>query len=187
MKEFIQSLYPLSTTSLLEIEKILEERIIPKGEVFIKKDKPNRFEYFLCDGICKSYLVNPKGDEITLSFFESVSVLSPHTIRTSNNISLLNFKALTPLKVAVMDSEAFLELMVQNLEIRSFGNEVLRRELALKVEKEIGLVSLTARERLIAFRKKHALLENLVPHTDIATYLGITNISLSRLRRELLK
>jgi CRP-like cAMP-binding protein len=55
-----------------------------------------------------------------------------------------------------------------------------------KVEKEIGLASFTAKKRLIRFREQYALLENLIPHTDIATYLGITNISLSRLRKELL-
>ena len=58
-------------------------------------------------------------------------------------------------------------------------------ELQNKVEKEIEMASLTAKERLINFRNKFQSLENIVPHTTIATYLGITNISLSRLRKEL--
>ncbi len=75
--------------------------------------------------------------------------------------------------------------MIENIEIRTFGNLVLQNELKSKVEKEIGLASLSAKERLIEFRKKYKILENFVPHTDIASYLGITNISLSRLRKEL--
>ena len=43
-----------------------------------------------------------------------------------------------------------------------------------------------AKERLIEFRNKYKILENLIPHTDIASYLGITNISLSRLRKDLM-
>jgi len=86
-----------------------------------------------------------------------------------------------------MDASRFEEFMVENLEIREFGNSVLRNELNQKVEKEIGMASMTAKERLLKFREHFPLLENLVPHTTISTYLGITNISLSRLRNELVK
>jgi CRP-like cAMP-binding protein len=86
-----------------------------------------------------------------------------------------------------MDAKSFEKLMVDNLEIREFGNVVLRNELKQKVEKEIGMASLTAKERLVKFREQYPLLENIIPHTTISTYLGITNISLSRLRNELLK
>jgi len=49
------------------------------------------------------------------------------------------------------------------------GIRFFNMNLNQKVEKEIGLASLTAKERLIAFRKKNQLLENLIPHTDIAS------------------
>jgi CRP-like cAMP-binding protein len=75
--------------------------------------------------------------------------------------------------------------MINHMDIREFGNMVLQNELLAKVEKEIGLASLNARERLILFREKYHFLENLISHVDIASYLGITNISLSRLRKEL--
>ena len=106
--------------------------------------------------------------------------------RTTNGKSILNFQALTDLKLGAMDASKFENLMVENLEIREFGNTVLRNELTEKIDKEISLASTTAAERLIKFRKKHPMLENLVPHPTIASYLGITNISLSRLRRDLL-
>ena len=61
----------------------------------------------------------------------------------------------------------------------------MQNELARKVDKEIGLVSLTAKERLLKFRAQYPLLENLIPHPIIASYLGITNISLSRIRGDL--
>jgi len=84
-----------------------------------------------------------------------------------------------------MNAFNFEELMINNLEIRRFGNTVLRNELTRKVDREIGLASLSAKERLLKFREEYPLLENLIPHTHIASYLGITNISLSRLRSNL--
>jgi hypothetical protein len=51
-----------------------------------------------------------------------------------------------------------------------------------KVEKEIALASLKGKDRLLLLRKNYPNIENCIPHADIASYLGITTISLSRLR-----
>lgn len=185
VKNIINKISPISDKSFLEIERLLEFEFYEKGETFISKNKPNNNEYFALSGICKSFLINPEGEEITISFFVENSILSPHSTRVSNNISSHYFKALTNLEVASINAVAFEKLMINNLEIRDFGNAVLQQELQSKVDKEIGLASFTAKERLIAFRQKYKGLENLIPHTDIASYLGITNISLSRLRKDL--
>lgn len=75
--------------------------------------------------------------------------------------------------------------MINNLEIRDWGNSILKEELIKKTDKEISLASYTAKERLLQFREEYAILENLIPHPIIASYLGITNISLSRLRSDI--
>ncbi len=187
VKHIVNTIFPVSEESYSKIENLLEFESYSKGETFISKNKRNNNEYFVLDGICKSYLINPEGEEITISFFVENSILSPHSTRASNNISSHYFKALTNLELASINASAFEKLMIDNIEIREFGNRVLQLELQSKVEKEIGLASLTAKERLIEFRQKYKGLENLVPHTDIASYLGITNISLSRLRKDLLE
>lgn len=185
IEEIVQSIYPVSGHSLKQIIDLSEYQEIGKGTCFIEKGKHNYSEYFLLEGVCRSYVLNPEGEEITIAFYNPGSVLSPWVTRTVEGISNLNFQALTDLKVGLMDASKFLNLMVDNLEAREFGNMVLKIELTHKVDKEIGHASLTARERLLKFREDFALLENLVPHTTIATYLGITNISLSRLRKDL--
>ena len=186
VKNIIDGIYPISEKSFLEIESLLKFETFEKGETIIQRNKRNEKEYFILSGVCKSFLINPDGDEITISLFTENSILSPHQTRTPNNISNLYFKALTNLELAWMNAKEFENLMIENIEIRNFANTVLQNELISKVEKEIGLASLTAKERLIEFRNKYKILENLIPHTDIASYLGITNISLSRLRKDLM-
>ena len=185
VKHIINSICPISNQALAAVENLLEHETYRKGEVFISRNKRNVKEFFILKGIAKSYLINPNGNEITISFFLENTILSPHSIRTSNNISSLNFKALTNIELASINAKKFEQLMIENVEVRNFANTVLQNELISKVEKEIGLASLTAKQRLIEFRKKYRMLENLIPHTDIASYLGITNISLSRLRKDL--
>lgn len=186
VKNIINNISHISENSFSHIEKLLHFETFKKGETFIQRNRRNEKEYFVLNGVCKSYLISPGGDEITVSFFTKNSVLTPYAIRTPKNISNQHFKALTDIELASINAKAFEQLMIENIEIRNFANTVLQNELISKVEKEIGLASLSAKERLIEFRKKFRLLENLVPHTDIASYLGITNISLSRLRKDLM-
>jgi CRP-like cAMP-binding protein len=187
IKDIFDSIYPVSENSFNEIYKLMEYESFSKGEIFVEKNKTNRKEYFVIEGICKSFLINPKGENTTLTFFEEKSVLSPNSSRTYKGISILNFQALTNLRLASINSDKFEEMMIQNVEIRNLGYTIMIHELAQKADKEVSMASLTAKERLIKLRKQHPMLENLIPHNDIATYLGITNISLSRLRRNLVK
>lgn len=182
IKDIINSISKISDQSFDEISKILQYREINKSNDFIHEGRINNYEYFILEGIAKSYVLSPEGEEITLSFFDTKSVLSPKIIRTKEETSLINVRALTNLKIAFIDATKFVELMVTNLDIRNFGNQVLRNELKIKMEKEIDLASLSAKERLNRFRDRYPLFENLVAHSDIASYLGITNVSLSRLR-----
>ena len=186
-RPIVNKVSPVSEGSLDLMSDLIVVEVYEKGDVFIDRGKKNNKEYFVYEGVCRSFLLSPEGEEVTISYFLEGGVLSPNTTRTANQISHLNFQALTKLTVASLDADKFQQLMIDHLDIREFGNKVLQYELLAKVEKEIALASLSAKERLILFREKYHFLENLISHVDIASYLGITNISLSRLRRELLE
>jgi hypothetical protein len=89
--------------------------------------------------------------------------------------------------VASFSEKDFLDLIIANLEIRFFANTVLRNELIRKVDKEIGFGFIDSQRETATIQSTYDSLENKVPHPMIASYLGITNISLSRLRRALAK
>ena len=184
-RPLVNKVSPVSEGSLDLMSNLILVEVYEKGDVFIDRGKKNNKEYFVYEGVCRSFLLSPEGEEVTISYFLEGSVLSPNKTRTANQISHLNFQALTRLTLASLNADKFEQLMINHIDIREFGNMVLQNELLAKVEKEIGLASLNAKERLILFREKYHFLENLISHADIASYLGITNISLSRLRREL--
>ena len=84
-----------------------------------------------------------------------------------------------------MSAEDFGKLISENEEIRRFANKVLRLELINKTKKEVQFISNDASQRLAQFRKDFNMLENRIPHNMIATYLGISPVTLSRLRKQL--
>lgn len=184
IKAMLDRFHPLSSTSFRSLFERMETLELAAGETFITKGRPEEHEYIVMEGICRSFLLDPEGEEITLSFFAEEAVLSPYITRTQGGVSTINYQAISDCTLVRFSASYFEELMVENLEFRAWGNEVLKYELAQKVEKEIELASLTAKERLVKTRVRFPGLENRVPHPAIASYLGIATVSLSRLRKD---
>jgi CRP-like cAMP-binding protein len=155
IKHIIDSVVPISSTSIDKILNLIEVVNFEKGELITKVGQYNKLEYFLTEGICKSFLYNPDGEEITLSFFMSNSILSPFTTRHKDGKSILNIRCLVAMEFATINAEEFEKLMIDDLEIRHFGNAALRNELMNKVQKEIGLASLPGKDRLQILRKEY--------------------------------
>lgn len=174
--------YQLSqqSLSLLTDTMNLEER--DKDFVLTKIGQQNTLEYILLEGICRSFVVNSEGEEITLSFYIA-GPISPNITRVDDQSrSTIHIQALTDIEIAVFPNTKLMDLMRTYKEINEWGNRVLQKELQQKVQKELAQASLSARERLLLFRNTYPALENFIPHPYIASYLGITNVSLSRLR-----
>lgn len=185
INSIIDLIYPnLSFNSRQKIFTLCEELTIDQQSMIVEKDKRDNSEYFLLEGTARSCLMDQDGELVTLLFFESSHVLSPNVTRTSRSLSLINIEAITKCRLVRIDAGKFEHLIEEDLEIREFANTILRIELMRKIHKEIQLTSWTAKQRLDQFRIDHKGLENIVPHTMIASYLGITNVSLSRLRKQ---
>ncbi|PHR22526.1 MAG: hypothetical protein COA38_17980 [Fluviicola sp.] len=180
----INSVASISSKSMAKIQDLVQYINLEKGELLTEVGQRNNLEYFVIQGVCKSFLYNPEGDEVSLSFFMSNSIVSPYTTRIKDGKSILNIRSLTNVEVAAINAEKFEQLMIDDIEIRHFGNSALRNELMGKVQKEIGLASLLGKNRLQNLRTQYPNIENLIPHSDIASYLGMTTISLSRLRSQ---
>jgi len=174
----------VSNASFRKILPLLKIREIPQNYYFINEGKREENEYFILEGIVRSNLFTKNGEDVTISFYYEKSVLPPHSSRALNNISALNFQSLTPVTLASINVNRFRNLMRENKDIYLFASAVMAAELQIKTEKEINFATLSAKERLIKLREQFPSLENLVPHSYIASYLGITPVSLSRLRKE---
>lgn len=158
---------------------------LEKQQTFIRQGIANAQEYFLLEGLVRSYAFSDSHADVTLYFYGAKSVLPPNTTRTAGGLSTLNFESLTPTMLAAIPADVFSNLMRSNTEIYRFAHTVLEHELQAKTRKEIGMAVLPARARLLELRGLFPSLENWVSHAHIASYLGITQVSLSRLRKEI--
>jgi CRP-like cAMP-binding protein len=131
--------------------------------------------------------VNDNGENVTTGFYIANIAVTPHSARTINGKSIFTLQALTQAKIAEIPVKVLNLLRFTNEEYRAFGQNVLEAEISNILSNDIAYRSLNAKDRLIMLRKMYPNIENLVPHNIIASYLGITNVSFSRLRSEFAK
>lgn len=175
-------IYPISDKTVEQLTAIIEVVSFKGMEDIVKFNSFNKHEYVVLEGVCRSYISNYEGNEATLSFFLEGAVLPPNQIRTIDGKSLFNIQAITPVKVFQFKAFEFANLMTANRDIENWGRKVYDNELKNKVIKELELVTQPAKDRLESFRNRYPNIENLIPHPFIASYLGISPVSLSRLR-----
>ena len=158
---------------------------LPKNHIIFSEGKKNHSEYVLISGIVHRFNISDKGDAITTGFYMSKSVITPHFARTNNGKSIFSLQCLTDVTLAEILATDLDNLRYANKEFNDFGQRIIESELVRTFNNEVVFRSFSAKERLLTLRKQFPNLENLVPHNIISSYLGITNVSLSRLRNEL--
>ena len=161
-----------------------EIRNWPVGSYLSSQGEREENEYFLLSGRARSVVTDAEGTEVNLNLYAAPMVITPNMARTSGGCSLVDIEILDDAVAASIPAAQLMDLMVNFESIREWGNTIMREELTLKVGREWCLAALNARQRLEWFRKVHPGYEELFAHFHIASYLGMTPVTLSRARNQ---
>ena len=188
-RDFFQSIYnhPLiDTKDLNEIIGCHEKITFKKGFTFLESGKTANEYYLIESGLLRAYVHDFEGNEITTEFYstnESCIEVSSlfQRIPTKENII-----ALTGGKAWKMDFGKFQELFHKIEGFREWGRAGLSSRLFMYKERKIEMITKSATERYRSLiNDKPSIIQNAqIKH--IASYLGITDTSLSRIRKEIL-
>lgn len=181
----IEKLAGLTEDAWRDLEQIIEVTEHQHSAYYLEEGKRTTSEVFLLKGVLRGFYRTYEGSEINVSFFQDGSVLPPHYIRTRNQLSLLNIQALSKVTLAEFNADTFTSLRYKHPCLMRYGNRVVELELEYKTRREIFMLTKSAEEKYKVFREVHPGLENRIPQYHIASYLGITPVSLSRLRKNL--
>ena len=155
---------------------------LSRGEHANQQGQLERNEYIVLDGCLANTICDQDGREVCVGFFVGPCVVTPNIARTREDISLVSLGATTDASLVRIDTDLLTDLMVSTQPIRHWANAVLRDALAEKAEREWCLAALGGSDRLAWFRDRYPGYEDLFPHFQIASYLGMTPVTLSRLR-----
>ena len=155
---------------------------LAKGAALTWQEQPETDEFILLEGCLISSICDPEGKEICVGFFRGPCVVTPNIARTRSGLSLVTITATTEASLARISSDLLTQRMLSSQPIRDWANGVLHNALAQKAEREWCLAALGGAERLAWFRQSYPGYEDIFTHGRIASFLGITPVTLSRLR-----
>jgi CRP-like cAMP-binding protein len=163
------------------LQAITVQRLAP-GDALLRAGEPGAREFFVLEGVLRSWVGDAQGREVTLAFHVAPGVLTPAIGRVVDACSRVHCHALTFVRVAGFEASTLVDCMLSDRAVQSWGDTVLRAELTRRADREWALAALPAAQRLQQFRQQFPGLEARVAQHHIASYLGITPVSLSRLR-----
>ena len=172
----------MAPATLAQFQNEWKIRLIPKGRTHVAQGEITANEFILLNGQAISQITDSEGRHVCVGFHDGAGVITPHIARTRNGASLVSLEITSEATLASIDTEKLTELMLGSPQIRAWGNVVLHGELARKSDREWCLAALNGRERLKWFRDRYPNHEDRFPHNAIASFLGMTPVSLSRLR-----
>jgi CRP-like cAMP-binding protein len=158
---------------------------LPKGEYFSEAGKIPRQVAFILDGIFRLTFYNNKGDEITNYFIYGNQFAVDYENFEARLPSADNLQAVTDCELLVFSRKDWDDILNSIAGWDKIADKMYRKCLIETIEKRSPLVSEDATTRYLSFMEKFPALANRVPLSYIASYLGITQQSFSRIRRNI--
>lgn len=156
-----------------------------KEELLLKENKLNIETFVLVSGYVRSYSYNQNGEEVTTNIFSAPSFVNDFLSFFKQQPTSENYQCLTHCKLWTMSYEKVQTCFHTYPEFREFGRMMLVMNYSNLQERMLGMIKDTADTRYLKLMKNHPDIFQNVPLKIIASFLGITDTSLSRIRRDI--
>lgn len=177
----------LSLTDLYELFKMAQTKRIPAGGVYIEQGATAKKLGFIRKGLLRAYCVKDNGDDVTLMLRWENQFIASHDTVILNQPSRFTYQALEDTTLMELDYGRMEAILDSNPKLSSYRNVILMRMLSDALERMESFVLLTPEERYVKLLTEKPNIFNRVPNKYLATLLGITPVSLSRIRKRITK
>lgn len=157
-----------------------------KNDLLMEEGKVASYYFFLESGFARSFAIDLEGNEVTTNFFAEGDIVIDWKSYFQKSPCREYIKAIGPGIAWRITFEKFMKLF--HIEaFRAIGrNRLVTGYFDLK-NHSVSMISVQAKERYLELIERYPDLGLNVPLKYIASYLGITDTSLSRIRKELSK
>jgi len=185
IQDTLSKITPISQQTAIALVSATEIRTLEKGTLIESSGHPIKYQFVVVSGIIRKFLMNANGEEFTINFFSQGQPVTPSLLRSVDFVSFANLQVISDKATILFFSHREMESTMQgNKDLETFGFKVMMQDAFKRAEREKILLTASGTEKLEWFRKNYPNLENEIPHYYIASFLGLTPTSLSRLRSQ---
>jgi len=156
------------------------------NETYIREGDTERRLAFIEQGVMRAYIIKPNGDEATLFLRWEGQFIASHDTIIHRQPSRFIYRALEPVSLLEIDYDVLEEVLKTHPEYEPLRNFFLMRMLSESLSMMESFVTQSPEERYRNLLAGRFDLVNRVPDKYIASMLGITPVSLSRIRKRML-
>lgn len=178
----IKSSIDLSLEAEEYLISISREKIVSKGSILIRQGQTVNKIFFITGGCLRSYCIDKNGKEHTLQFAIKNWWISDYIAIFSDEYATLTVECLTESSIIEFNAKELDGILTQFPEYEPFQRGNLERHIVSLQKRILNQLQLSAAERYDLFLEQYGDIERHVPNYHIASYLGITQESLSRIR-----
>ena len=157
-----------------------------KGDHVFMQGETDKSLYKVQSGLLKAYYTSKDGKESVKSFILANDIIGSLAASFSHKHCSFSLVCLEPTILRKISFDAILEHSKKDLEIANNMIDVLLNFSIKKEEREFEFLSLSAEERFCKLIKSHPILLKKVTQNDLARYLGVTPVGLSRIKKRVL-
>lgn len=183
MRGVLQGIAEMPKAELEGSIRLFQRRQLKRGEYLVRTNDVCSEIVFICKGIFRTYYINEKGAEITLCFCSENRFTTSFKSLVSRQPSELNIEAIEPATILSMQYDELQRLYKESKSWQTIGRLLTEREYLNMERYAVGLNRETAREKYLRLLREQPLVVQRAPVQQIASYLGVTRETLSRIRK----
>jgi len=138
--------------------------------------------HFVCKGVLKTCYTHGADEPITKGFVWEGRLAAPYTAILTRQISNIGIVALEDSDLVEIPASVLPELFASHCCWQELGRKFAELLLVERERREFQMMTLDAQARYEAFQASFPELVNRIPQYEVASYLGITPVTLSRIR-----
>ena len=180
--QFTEQFVSFSNKEKEHIKSHLILRDVPKNHTLVDFGEIAREVYFINKGILRFYYITNEGNEVTGFIFQENMMAGSHESFFSQVPSIQVLETLEPSELLVLSHEHLQDLYTAIPKMNVFVRKLLEQRMAHAQKVLASLIIQKPADRYRAYQELHPGLENRIPQHILATFMGITPVSLSRIR-----
>lgn len=187
-QHFLNHIFSKENFTKAELEDILprfRQVYFTKNDYLLREGKTAGYYWIMESGFARSYVTDTLGNDITTAFFTAKDIVIDWPSFFLRNPTRENIQALSDCTCWQLDYETFQHLFHSIRAFRERGRTKLVESYFALKNHGIALIADPAKDRYTRLVQEQPHLLQHVSLKHIATYLGITDTSLSRIRKEL--